>query len=122
LAIELSERICKESQNHLTGKPSGNFKASQQQIGSQVKAIGSLIRVIEIYIASQEFLLLDNAFHAWTDAVTGEPYPIQRRADALDSNHHRIKQIHDAQQEWLKFLSAFSVRCACGTVECKPGT
>ena len=121
LIRELSERAAAEVQAQLVGNPTISFKNSLQQIGSHTKGIGMNIEVLKIYLPDEALTVLENASYKWYNELLADPYPIQKKTNALLQHDPRLKQIQSAHVEWLKFLSKFVMDCTTGKVDLKAG-
>ena len=116
LVRELSEKASVEVEVHLLGNPTKGFKDSQRRIGSILKAIAVNMELLKLYLPSETYLGIDIEFRNWTNKLTEEPYPIQRKANAIQGHDPRLRQVATARGEWEKCLSKFVTDCTAGKI------
>jgi hypothetical protein len=117
LIRDLSVRVSTEVEIQLIGKPTKSFQSSQQQVGSHMKGIMAHAGILKLYIPPEDAVVFENAHYKWHNELIAEPYPIQKKTDALAAHDPRIGQVNAANAEWLKFLSKFLMDCATKRID-----
>jgi hypothetical protein len=116
LIREISDRSEAELLVQLVGNPTISFRNSLQQIGSHTKAIAMQVEILRLYLPPEASIGLEHASYKWHDELFSDPYPIQKKSDALQSHDQRLKEIHIAHIEWQKYLSRFVIECTTGKI------
>jgi hypothetical protein len=116
---ELSDRATAEVLVQLTGNPTISFKHSLQQVGTHVRGVGMNVEILKIYLPPEVLVALENASYKWANDLCADPYPMQKKSNALHTHDPHLKEIQTAHVEWQKYLSRFVMECTTGKINLK---
>ena len=114
----LAEDLFVEAEKNLTGNWDVSAKETQRKIGLLLGRITGKYETLKLYVSQHAGQSFENAVYRMHNELLADPYPIQRKADAIKHNDAHLRNINTkVRVEWVKFLSQFSMDCQTGKVK-----